>query len=214
MSCRRFFRPLPGRLDRFVAVKLLPPRIARDPEVIARLQREMRAAGRLQHGSIVTATDAGECQGTHYLVMELVDGLDLARIARALGLLEIGAACALVRQVALGLQYIHAQGVVHRDIKSSNLMLDSQGRVKILDLGLAQIGPWQQGSDDFTTVGQLLGTLDYMAPEQSESSQRADTTAAIVQFGSDALPAALRACPARRHTALVAARKAAAVGDQ
>src|SRR5690606_29552963 len=103
---------------------------------------------------------------------------------RALGPLEIGAACELIRQVALGLQYIHAQGVVHRDIKPSNLMLDSQGRVKILDLGLAQIGPWQQGSDDFTTVGQLMGTLDYMAPEQSESGQRADYRSDLYSLGA------------------------------
>ncbi len=178
------YRARHQRLDRFVAVKLLPPRIARDPEAIARFQREMRAVGRLHHGSIVTATDAGECQGTHYLVMELVDGLDLARIARTLGPLEIGAACELIRQVAIGLEYVHAQGVVHRDIKPSNLMLDSQGRVKILDLGLAQIGPWQQGSDEFTTVGQLMGTLDYMAPEQSESSQRADYRSDLYSLGA------------------------------
>lgn len=172
------------RLDRIVAIKLLPSGFAKDPEAIARFQREMRAVGRLNHPAIIAATDAGEHDGTHYLVMELVDGLDLARIARALGPLPIPEACELIRQAALGLQHVHAQGVVHRDIKPSNLMLDRQGRVKILDLGLAQLGTWQQPVDEFTTVGQLMGTLDYMAPEQAESGQRSDYRSDLYSLGA------------------------------
>jgi serine/threonine protein kinase len=172
------------RLDRMVAIKLLPSRYAKDPEAIARFQHEMRAVGRLHHPSIITATDAGEHHGTHFLVMELVDGLDLARIARALGRLPIAEACELIRQAALGLEYVHAQGVVHRDIKPSNLMLDRQGRIKILDLGLAQLGPWQQSVDEYTTVGQLIGTLDYMAPEQSDSGRRADYRSDLYSLGA------------------------------
>jgi serine/threonine protein kinase len=172
------------RLDRMVAIKLLPSRFVSDPEAIARFRREMRTVGRLDHPAIITATDAGEHRGTHYLVMELVDGLDLARIARAVGPLQIREACDLVRQAALGLEYVHAQGVVHRDIKPSNLMLDCQGRVKILDLGLAQLGPWQQPVDEYTTVGQLMGTLDYMAPEQSESGGRTDYHSDLYSLGA------------------------------
>ena len=172
------------RLDRIVAIKLLPSRVAGDPAAIARFQREMRAAGRLDHPAIVAATDAGEHGGTHFLVMELVDGLDLARIARAVGPLPIGEACELIRQAAIGLDYAHSRGVVHRDVKPSNLMLDRQGRVKILDLGLAQLGPWQQPVDEGTTVGQLMGTLDYMAPEQAESGQPTDYRADLYSLGA------------------------------
>jgi serine/threonine protein kinase len=158
-------------LDKWVAVKLLPARRGADGAAIGRFQREMRLVGRLNHPAIVSATDAGLDGETHFLVMELIDGLDLSRVVRAVGTIAPADAAEIGRQVALGLDHAHAQGVIHRDIKPSNLMLDGQGQVKLLDLGLADLCPWCQPVDDWTTVGQLLGTLDYMAPEQADGQR-------------------------------------------
>lgn len=175
-------------LDKQVAVKMLFPRPSHaglDAEnLISRFQREMRAAGRLNHPTIVSATDAGQENGTHYLVMEYIDGLDLSRLAKATGPLEIADACELTRTVAQGLSHAHAEGIVHRDVKPSNLMLDRQGRVKILDFGLAQWNLLNESANELTTVGQLMGTLDYMAPEQAERNDGVDYRADLYALGA------------------------------
>jgi serine/threonine protein kinase len=172
------------QLKKEVAIKLLPALSAEDRDVRARFEREIRVVGRLNHPSIVTATDAGEIDGTQFLVMEYIPGLDLSRIARLLGQLPVADACELMRQTALGLSCAHAEGVVHRDVKPSNLMLDDSGRIRILDFGLAQYSPWDEASVDLTTVGQLMGTLDYMAPEQAEFSGNVDYRADLYALGS------------------------------
>ena len=172
------------QLKKQVAIKLLPVMSAEDSEVRARFQREIRVVGRLNHPSIVAATDAGEIDGTQFLVMEYVPGLDLSRLARLLGKLPVADACELMRQVALGLSCAHAEGVVHRDVKPSNLMLDESGRIRILDFGLAQLSVWDEASVDLTTVGQLMGTLDYMAPEQAELSGGVDYRADLYAMGA------------------------------
>lgn len=171
-------------LGKQVAIKLLPESWGLRREALARFQREIRAVGKLNHQSIVSATDAGEQHGTHYLVMEYVDGMDLSRIARLVGPLKIADACALARQVALGLSYAHAEGIVHRDVKPSNLILDSHGQTKILDFGLAQLCLWDEVSAELTSVGQLMGTLDYMAPEQAERSGSVDYRADLYSLGA------------------------------
>ncbi len=171
-------------LKKHVAIKILPGLVGDRPELVKRFQREMITAGQLSHPAIVHATDAGAEQGTHYLVMEYIDGLDLSRIARLSGPLSIADACELIRQTALGLSYAHAQGVVHRDIKPSNLMLDGDGRVKILDFGLAQLNLWEEAAVELTTVGQLMGTLDYMAPEQAERAGPVDYRADLYALGA------------------------------
>ena len=171
-------------LDKQVAIKLLPALRAKTPEFVARFQREMRAAGQLEHPTIVRSTDAGEEHGIHFLVMDAIDGLDLSRIARTQDHLSITDACEIARQTALGLSYAHEKGIVHRDIKPSNLMLDTHGQVKILDFGLAQVGFWDSESAEITTVGQLMGTLDYMAPEQAERSGAVDYRADLYSLGA------------------------------
>ncbi len=171
-------------LQKIVAIKLLPSRGLDRPELVGRFQREIRAAGKLNHPSIVNATDAGAEQGTHYLVMEYIDGLDLSQVARSSGPLSVADACELARQAALGLSYAHAQGIVHRDIKPSNLMLDLKGQLKILDFGLAQLSLWNEMACELTTVGQLMGTLDYMAPEQAERVGSVDYRADLYALGA------------------------------
>lgn len=172
------------QLGKLVAIKLLPWRSTHREHFEARFQREVRAAGGLDHPSIVSATDAGEENGTHYLVMEFIDGLDLSRLVRAMGQVQLADACELIRQVALGLSHAHAEGIVHRDIKPSNLMLNRRGQVKILDFGLARLGPWNEESAELTTVGQLMGTLDYMAPEQAERAESVDYRADLYSLGA------------------------------
>ncbi len=170
-------------LGRPVALKVLLPTAEQRSVSRDRFAREMRAVGGLDHPAIIRATDAGECNGTLYLVMERIQGLDLNRISKAEGPLGISDACAICIEVARGLAYAHDQGVVHRDIKPSNLMLDDRGHLKILDFGLARMQPSACDVSLQTTVGQLLGTLDYMAPEQASGAD-VDARADIYGLGA------------------------------
>ncbi len=173
------------KLKRTVAVKLLPVQRWVGPAAVARFQREMEIIGGLDHPNIVSASDAGEEDGMHYLVMEHVDGLDLSRLVRRVGPLPVPEACEIVRQAAEGLAYVHDAKLVHRDIKPSNLMLTRDGTVKILDLGLAMLGEqYLEGENNLTTIGQLMGTLDYMAPEQAADSHTVDIRADIYSLGA------------------------------
>ena len=172
------------QLQKQVAIKLLPTSASFPQSLAARFQREIRAAGGLSHPSIVNATDAGEHNGTHYLVMEHIDGMDLSRVAKSVRQIAFADACEIVRQTATGLSHAHAMGIVHRDIKPSNMMLSSEGLVKILDFGLARHSLWDEASAELTTVGQLMGTLDYMAPEQVDRPEGVDYRADIYSLGA------------------------------
>lgn len=173
------FRAVHTRLERTVAIKLLPARRMQDPAAVARFQREMLVVGQLNHPAIVQATDAGESDGVHFLAMEYVEGFDLAEVLARCGPLSIADACALVCQAAIGLAHAHECDIVHRDVKPSNVMLGRDGAVKILDLGLALVSGVHGACDELTTVGQLMGSLDYMAPEQCDSSHDVDARADI-----------------------------------
>src|SRR5262245_13664627 len=124
------------KLDKLVALKLLPPHLMTDPEAVSRFEREMKAVGKLEHPHIVRAMDAGQADGIHYLVMEYIEGTDLSRLVKTRGPRSVADACQMVRHAALGLAHAHEHGLVHRDIKPSNLLLSKKGLVKILDLGL------------------------------------------------------------------------------
>lgn len=171
------------KLDKLVAVKVLPTGQLHAPEIVARFLREMKALGRLDHPNIVEAHDAGEHDGTVYLVMKLVPGQDLSRLVKEGGPLPIAEACELARQTALGLQYLHDQRLVHRDIKPSNLMLTPDGTVKILDLGLARWRGESHEGEELTAAGQVLGTPAFMAPEQIDRAAGADMQADLYALG-------------------------------
>lgn len=183
------YKAMHTRLEKIVAVKVLSASGTRDPAVLARFDREMKAVGRLEHQNIVGAHDAGEAAGVHFLVMEYVDGINLDQLLERHGPLAVSDACELIRQAAIGLQEAHEHGMVHRDIKPSNLMLTVQRRkkklrgvVKILDLGLAFLAD-QKRNGELTVTGQLMGTIDYMSPEQVESSRRAEIRSDVYSLG-------------------------------
>jgi serine/threonine protein kinase len=170
------------RLKRTVALKILPPEFGLNPARLGRFQREMEAIGRLDHPHIVRATDAGDVEGTHYIAMEMVDGIDLEQLIHLHGSVSIGIACEFIRQAALGLQHIHENELVHRDIKPSNLIVTKTGVVKILDLGIARLHQGEELST-LTSFGGLMGTPDYMAPEQITDSGCVDIRADIYSLG-------------------------------
>jgi serine/threonine protein kinase len=171
------------KLKRIVALKVLPKGRREDERAIARFEREMKAVGRLDHPNIVRAHDAREVEGTRFLVMEYVEGLDLGKVVRRVGPLSVADACELIRQAALGLQSAHQHGLVHRDVKPSNLMLTARGEVKLLDLGLARFQSDQPAGEEMTRAGQAVGTPDYMAPEQISDTHSVDIRADIYSLG-------------------------------
>ena len=171
-------------LDRRVAVKVLPQNRMENREAVSRFQREMRAIGKLDHPNIVRAQDAGEVDGQHFLVMEFVDGVDLAVLANCVGPLPIPEACELIRQVAIGLSHVHEHRLVHRDVKPSNVVVTHCGVVKLLDLGLALLSESIGEPEELTWSGQVMGTLDYMAPEQFGDSHAVDARADIYGLGA------------------------------
>jgi serine/threonine protein kinase/formylglycine-generating enzyme required for sulfatase activity len=179
------YKALHVKLDKVFALKVLSPNRMKDPQAVARFEREMKTAGKLEHVNIVRASDADEIDGTHFLVMEYVHGLDLSKIVHRIGPLPIADACEIVRQAALGLQHAHEHGLVHRDIKPSNLMTTADGTVKILDLGLALLDERHSPeSRSLTSSGQIMGTVDYMAPEQVDNSHQVDIRADIYSLGA------------------------------
>jgi formylglycine-generating enzyme required for sulfatase activity/tRNA A-37 threonylcarbamoyl transferase component Bud32 len=193
------FKAVHRRMQRVVALKILRQDAVASAESVERFHREVKTAAKLDHPNIVTAYDAGEDGGVHYLVMEFVDGHDLSRHVKEHGPLSAEQAARCVIQAAQGLAYAHQQGITHRDIKPANLLIDRNGTVKILDMGLAR--PQEAaGTDearlpsdfsstdtevnvDLTRTGSVHGTVAFMAPEQREDAKRVDHRADIYGLG-------------------------------
>ena len=203
-------------MDRVVALKVLHPNLVDKPASIARFQREWKGAARLVHPHIVTAYDAEQAGSSHFLVMEFVPGISLARLVEQQGPLSVQQACSFIRHAALGLQHAFECGMVHRDIKPQNLMVTNMETgarsaseecsppslarrapneiVKILDFGLARFvsetvgelpSSAQQGDPDsrLTQASTVMGTPEYIAPEQAQSAAAADIRADIYSLG-------------------------------
>jgi eukaryotic-like serine/threonine-protein kinase len=173
-------------MDRLVALKLLRGDPRGRPQALDRFRREIQAAARLIDPHVVLAHDAGQVGDACFLVMEYIEGTDLARLLKARGRLPPAEAAGYIYQAALGLQHAHERGLVHRDLKPSNLILAPGGVVKILDLGLARLRTdLGQGAAvaPLTHEGSVIGTPDYLAPEQAVDARAADIRADIYSLG-------------------------------
>jgi hypothetical protein len=170
------------KLDRLVALKILPQEGGRDPAFAERFAREARAMAKLNHPRIVAVHDFGEEGGWYYLIMELVNGTNLRQPLRA-GRLPPEEVLRIVPQVCEALQYAHDEGVIHRDIKPENILLDQKGQVKIADFGLAKLLESSALAGRLTRSEQVMGTPHYMAPEQMERPLEVDARADVYSLG-------------------------------
>jgi serine/threonine-protein kinase len=180
-------------MGRTVVLKVVNRDLVKEATAVARFQQEMRFAAQLAHPNIVIAYDAEQVGDCHLLVMEYIEGVNLARLIELRGPLPVQTACDLLRQTALGLQNAHEQGMIHRDVKPHNLMVTPQGQIKILDFGLARFASEQgraagavRGIGGITLAGEALGSPDYLAPEQARNARGVDCRADLYALGCTA----------------------------
>jgi sugar lactone lactonase YvrE/tRNA A-37 threonylcarbamoyl transferase component Bud32 len=177
------------RMNRVVALKVIRRDKLRSPDAVKRFYQEVQAAAQLHHPNIVLAYDADQVGNTYFLSMEYVDGRDLARLVKEDGPLPVARACDYVRQAALGLQHAFQRGMVHRDIKPHNLLVsrdpadDAREIVKVLDMGLARREGPGENQTGLTHDGAVIGTPDYLAPEQALNARTADIRSDLYSLG-------------------------------
>jgi serine/threonine protein kinase/tetratricopeptide (TPR) repeat protein len=184
------YRAIHTKMNRSVAIKILNPKLSSNPALLDRFDREVRATAKLQHINIVHAYDAGEFNRAHFLVMELVDGVDLNRVIAEKGPLSVRHALECIRQVAEGLKYAHSQGIIHRDVKPSNILLSRAGVIKLSDMGLVRVSQDWDDSDvrqfqaNLSRTGLVMGSVNFMAPEQAMDSRETDERSDIYSLGA------------------------------
>jgi predicted Ser/Thr protein kinase len=173
------FRAHDRLLDRKVALKILHQQYSGDEEYVERFRREARAVAALSHPNIVTVIDRGEHDGRQFIVFEYVDGENLKRLIERRGPAPVSTALELAMEIARALSFAHQQGLVHRDVKPQNVLLNGDGRAKVTDFGIARSLDVQHG---MTQTGTVLGTSDYIAPEQAQG-QRVDEHTDVYSLG-------------------------------
>jgi serine/threonine protein kinase len=175
----RVFEVRHHTLGKSFALKLMSETLEQDADAIDRFRMETLALGKLDHGNILQAVDAGNWNGRPYLVTQFLSGTDLGSHVAARGGLSLEQVRQIAVQIAQGLQAAHAVGLFHRDIKPSNLFLDNSGTVKLLDFGLVR----STSSESCTRTGCLMGSVDYLSPEQAADPRKADARSDIYSFG-------------------------------
>ena len=171
------------RMDRRVAIKVINPALVGHPDALKRFDQEVRAAARVEHENVARAYDAEEIGALRILVMEFVPGQSLDRYLAKNGPLSVMQPCRIMQQALAGLNKAHKLGMVHRDLKPQNLMLTPEGKVKILDFGLAKLASERQDGDGLTGTNAFMGTPHYLAPEQAMDAAKADIRADIYSLG-------------------------------
>src|SRR5215218_10425015 len=151
------------QLGRKVALKLLHRRFAEDAEFVERFRREASSAAGLQHPNVVSVYDRGEYDGTYYIAMEFLDGITLKDLVKRDGPLDPERAIDLAIQILRAARFAHKRGIIHRDLKPHNVIVDSEGRAKVTDFGIARAG-----ASDMTETGAIMGTAAYLSPEQAQ----------------------------------------------
>jgi serine/threonine protein kinase len=170
------------QLDRIVALKILPPEMAKEQENIDRFHQEAKAAARLDHANIARVFHYGEDQSLHFIAFEFVEGINLRNMLERRGQLPVAEAVRYIIQIATGLEHAASRGVVHRDVKPSNIIITPQGQAKLVDMGLAR-NLERRGERDLTQSGMTLGTFDYISPEQALEPRDADVRSDIYSLG-------------------------------
>jgi serine/threonine-protein kinase len=177
------FRALDTRLNRIVALKVLPPTLSRDPLIVQRFKNEGQAAAQLDHENVARVYFIGEEHGLHYIAFEFINGTNVRDLILDQQQLSVGDSLNYVLQIASALVHTSAQGVIHRDIKPSNIIITPTGRAKLVDLGLARKETKEDQAVDLTVAGTTLGTFDYISPEQARDPRSADVRSDIYSLG-------------------------------
>src|SRR5271157_2541258 len=172
------YRARDAELDRMVALKVIRPELARNEQILQRFKQELILARQVTHRNIIRIFDLGHAEGTRFITMEYIEGEDLSSILAKRGKLPAAEAADIITQVARGLEAAHAEGVVHRDLKPQNVMMDAQGKCSVMDFGIAR----SMDASNMTRTGALMGTPTYMSPEQAQG-QKVDARSDLYTLG-------------------------------